>query len=56
MKEIAKSFVRVREMKGSENSQVMAAIQNISSPFNNTAIAEEDVASKMKSHVLSIVE
>ena len=40
MIEIAKSFEKVREMKGSENSQVMNTIQNISTPFNNSAEAE----------------
>ena len=45
---MAKSFQRVREMKGSENAALAAAMQNISNPFNNAAATANEVANKMK--------
>ena len=56
MQEMAKSFQRVREMKGAENAALTTAIQNISNPFNNAAITANEVASKMKTQVLSLVK
>ena len=53
--EMAKSFQKVRQMKGAENSQITQAICNISNPFNSAAASSAQVAAKMRSEVLSIV-
>ena len=53
--EMAKSFQKVRQMKGAENSQVTQAVCNISNPFNLAATTSNQVAEKMRSEVLSLV-
>ena len=55
MVEMANSFQKVRQMKGSENSSVTQAVCNISSPFNQAAMKAREVAEQMRTEVLSIV-
>lgn len=44
---MAKSFQKIRQMKGAENLNLTRAIENISSPFNQAALTAEEVSKKM---------
>ena len=52
---MAKSFQKIRQMKGAENLNLTRAIENISSPFNQAALTAEEVSKKMKKQVLAEV-
>ena len=55
MVDMAKSFQKIRQMKGAENLNLTQAIENISLPFNHSALTAEEVSKKMKKQVLAEV-